>query len=414
MDHESRMRIGIYFNARRDQGGLYQYALTLVHCLHEYDLQSQFTLFHATLEPFPIIVEKPNWVVEPIPRAVLIPQFAIEGLLFTFARLGIHRPLPILPRASVMRSSAIDGMLYVKPTLHSFLWPYRNVFPIHDLQHLLQPEFPEVSALGERRRREFIYQNAVPRAAGILTDSEVGTEDVVEAYNAKPQSVHAVPYLAPTYLKDAVKQLDIDRVRDSYRLPEQFLFYPASFWPHKNHAGIFYALHYIKEQHDVRIHLVLTGGHKHEYARLVDLASQLGIRSQLHFVGYVPDEDMYPLYAIATALVMPTFFGPTNIPILEAWAMNCPVVTSDVRGIREQIGDAGLLVDPNDPESIAQAILKLHTDPDLREELADRGQERIKHWTPRKFTERLKEVLKVAFQSQHANGSVADPLPPVD
>lgn len=413
MDHESHMRVGIYFNARRDQGGLYQYALNLVHCLHEYDLQTQYTLFHATLEPFPIVIKKPNWVVEPIPHSSLIPQFVMEGLLFSFARLGLRRPFPILPRASVMRRSEMDGMLYVKPTLHSFLWPYRNVFPIHDLQHLLQPEFPEVSALGERRRREFIYRNAVPKAAGILTDSEVGSKDVIEAYKANPRCVHAVPYLAPTYLKRAVRQHDIDRVRDAYRLPEQFLFYPASFWPHKNHASLFHALHHIREQHDMRIHLALTGGQKHEYSRLVDLASQLGIQSQLHFIGYVPDEDMYPLYASATALVMPTFFGPTNIPILEAWAMNCPVVTSDVRGIREQVNDAGLLVDPNDPLSIAQAIWKLQTNPDLREELADRGQRRIKRWTPQKFSERLKEVLSVAFQSQQDNGSVADPLLPV-
>jgi glycosyltransferase involved in cell wall biosynthesis len=409
MDHESRMSIGIYFNARRDQGGLYQYALTLVHCLHKYDLQTQYTLFHATLEPFPILIDKPNWSVEPIPPTALIPQLAIEGLLFTFARMGLRLPLPILPRAPVMRRSAIDGMLYVKPTLHSFLWPYRNVFPIHDLQHLLQPEFPEVSALGERRRREFIYRNAVPKAAGILTDSEVGSEDVVEAYQASPRSVHAVPYLAPTYLKSRVKQLDLDRVRAAYRLPEQFLFYPASFWPHKNHACLFYALNRIKEEHDVRIHIALTGGYKHEYSRLVDLASQLGIQDQLHFIGYVPDEDMYPLYAEATALVMPTFFGPTNIPILEAWAMNCPVVTSDVRGIREQVGEAGLLVDPKDPQSLAQAIWKLHTKPDLRAELADRGQRRIKHWTPQKLSERLKEVLTMTFQSQQASGSEVDP-----
>jgi glycosyltransferase involved in cell wall biosynthesis len=409
MDHASRMSIGIYFNARREQGGLYQYALTLVHCLHEYDLQTQYTLFLATLESFPLLIDRPNWVVESVPRSTLIPQLAIEGLLFTLSRLGLRRPLSILPRARTMRVSGIAGMLYVKPTLHAFLWPYRNVFPIHDLQHLLQPEFPEVSARGERRRREFIYRNAVPKAAGILTDSEVGSEDVIEAYEANPQRVHALPYLAPTYLLNEVRQLDVDRVREKYGLPEQFLFYPASFWPHKNHAGLFHALHWINKQHDVRIHLALSGGQKHEYSRLVDLASQLEIQSQIHFIGYVPDEHMNPLYTLAMALVMPTFFGPTNIPILEAWAMNCPVITSDVRGIREQIGDAGMLIDPNDPQSIAKAIWSLYTNPEMRGVLANRGQSRITSWTPQKFTERLNTILRMSFPSLQEEGSSGNP-----
>ena len=85
-------------------------------------------------------------------------------------------------------------------------------------------------------------------------------------------------------------------------------------------------------------------------------ASDLGLESQIRYGGYVPDEDMSGLYAGAVALTMPTFFGPTNIPVLEAWAYGCPVLTSDIRGIREQVGDAGVLVDPRSIESIADGI----------------------------------------------------------
>ena len=79
----------------------------------------------------------------------------------------------------------------------------------------------------------------------------------------------------------------------------------------------------------------------------------MGLEGELRYLGYVPDEDMSGLYAGAVALVMPTFFGPTNIPVVEAWTFGCPVLTSDIRRIREQAGNAAVLVDPRSVEAIA-------------------------------------------------------------
>src|SRR4029453_16568851 len=94
---------------------------------------------------------------------------------------------------------------------------------------------------------------------------------------------------------------------------------------------------------------------------LVAVAQKRGVANQIRLLGYVPNEDMSPLYAQAVALIIPTFFGPTIIPVLEAWAFGCPVLTSDIRGIREQVGDAALLVDPRSIESIADGIYRLWT-----------------------------------------------------
>ncbi|PYS54816.1 MAG: glycosyltransferase family 1 protein, partial [Acidobacteria bacterium] len=95
-------------------------------------------------------------------------------------------------------------------------------------------------------------------------------------------------------------------------------------------------------------------------------------------------------------LVMPTFFGPTNIPILEAWAFGCPVITSDIRGVREQAGDAALLADPRSPEMIAEAIREIWTDPGLCEALAQRGRVRLSGYTPAEFRRRLVEIVEEA------------------
>src|SRR5438093_13324996 len=98
------------------------------------------------------------------------------------------------------------------------------------------------------------------------------------------------------------------------------------------------------------------------FREVMSLSSQLGLEKEICHLGYVPDEDMSAIYARAAALVMPTFFGPTNIPVLEAWAFGCPVLTSDIRGIREQVGDAAVLVNPRSVEAIAEGIYRIGTD----------------------------------------------------
>ncbi|MHA1938038.1 MAG: glycosyltransferase family 4 protein [Candidatus Thorarchaeota archaeon] len=311
----------------------------------------------------------------------------------SLARLGWRKPLKIIPPLRKIEVKKLDIMLYVKPTIHAFLWNYPFIFPIHDLQHLLQPEFPEVSAGGEWSRREFMYRNTVPKASAILTDSEVGREDVVQAYNADPLRIHPLPYLAPTYMTSNIKTSDLERVRTIYKLPDEFLFYPSAFWPHKNHAALLHAMTYLRNHDNLSLDLVLAGGFRHEYEKLKQLSLEFGISDNVHFIGYVPDEDIYPIYRLAYALVMPTFFGPTNIPFIEAWSLGCPVITSDIRGIREQIGDAGLLANPRDPEEIAHAIRNLYQDSDLREQLIKRGRTKFEEWTPTDFANRLEAIM---------------------
>ena len=111
------------------------------------------------------------------------------------------------------------------------------------------------------------------------------------------------------------------------------------------------------------------------FIELRKLANQLGIAEHVFYLGMVPDEDMASLYTLSAGLVMPTFFGPTNLPPLEAWHYGRPVITSDIRGIREQIGDAGLLADPKSPPQLARAMLELWRSDELGATLVERRTE---------------------------------------
>jgi glycosyltransferase involved in cell wall biosynthesis len=90
---------------------------------------------------------------------------------------------------------------------------------------------------------------------------------------------------------------------------------------------------------------------------------------------------------------MPTFFGPTNIPPLEAMALGCPVAVSDIYAMPEQLNGAGLLFDPTSVEQIAAALHRLWTDDELCMDLARKGVERTKQWAQPQFTEHLRQIV---------------------
>lgn len=448
------MRIGIVPSLDAAGGGIYQYSLTMLRTLHEWKScgsRDEFMIFADS--NLPISPEMPmnaqGWSLKPLtPMTSEMPgQFEVEidhslpprssfsQRSLDFLRRGIgegphregwralrrqlrreqSRPAPAInlpdPDKVYFRSEmhqwflqcGTEMMIYPAPKSISFEAEIPFIMAIHDLQHRLQPEFPEVSANGEWEGREYLFRNAARYATLLLADSEVGKEDILNfygCYGVTPDRVKVLPF-TPTYSSTELPEGERERVRTRYQLPERYLFYPAQFWPHKNHARIVQALGLLKQEYSLSIPIVFCGSYADEirertWREALSLACELGLDEEIQYLGYVPDEDMCGIYAQARALVMPTFFGPTNIPVLEAWAFGCPVITSDIRGIREQAGDAAVLVDPRSVEAIADGIYRLWTDDNLCRELAGRGRQRLSTYTPEDYRKRLIDILEEA------------------
>lgn len=292
-------------------------------------------------------------------------------------------------------------MIYPAPSLHAYNTEVPFIMAIHDLQHRLQPHFPEVGGGGEADRRESLFRAAARNALVLLADSDVGREDIVDAYashGASADRVKVLPFVPPAYCRTPATDQETLRVRKRYDLPSRYFFYPAQFWPHKNHLRVIEAFASVKSRLGTEAHFVFCGSHEGElrqqtFRQVVELAEGLDVVENLSFLDYVPDADMPGLYGSAMALVFPTFFGPTNIPVLEAWATGCPVLTSDIRGIREQAGDAAVLVDPSSAESIAEGMHQLWTDEQLRRDLVNKGGLRAAAYTQQDFDKRFETIL---------------------
>jgi len=276
---------------------------------------------------------------------------------------------------------------------YSFRAPIPALGTVHDLMHRYERRFPEVSANGEYESREFHFGETARWSKGVLVDSELGKQQLIESYGIEPAKVFVLPYIAPSYIYDYDGSNDA-AVRAKYDLPGKFLFYPAQFYRHKNHKNLLDALARMRASHpDVKLALV-GAKERNGYDDVRRRVEELGVQNNVLFLGYAPDEDMAALYSTARALVMPTYFGPTNIPQLEAFALGCPVATSRIYGIPEQVGDAAILFDPTSVDDIHDAMVRLWTDDALCAELAQRGRAHAASWGPPQFQARFKEIIE--------------------
>lgn len=114
------------------------------------------------------------------------------------------------------------------------------------------------------------------------------------------------------------------------------------------------------------------------YSDVFELVKKLDLESDVFFVGYVSREDLKAFYSLASVFIYPSFYEGAGVPVLEAFKSGTAVITSNSTALAEIAGDAAFLIDPYKPEEIAEAILKVLKDGQLRSHLINKGLERAK------------------------------------
>lgn len=282
----------------------------------------------------------------------------------------------------------IDVMYYPAPGWMPSAVPF--VVTIWDLAHRIYPFFPELSTPARRwNSRERLYAAALPRAAYVVTGTEAGKQQIARCYQVHPDRIRVIPMPARRPAAAGPLPACVDE-RWPYRA--SYLFYPAQFWPHKNHVRLLEALS-ILAQRGMNLGLVLTGSDQGNRARVEGRVRALGLEDRVVFAGFVDERELTALYANAAALVFPSYFGPDNLPPLEAMMCRCPVIASDIEGAREQLGDAAVYFDPSDAGKMAEAIAMVAQDPAVRERLVSQGDLRVRSRTPEEYGHRLVELF---------------------
>ena len=326
-------------------------------------------------------------------QSYLKPRLEVVGFpgnvsqrVFARAQSGLNSLLDNRQRQTrleqLCNEAGVEFMWFVGAEAVQIDLPYMAI--VWDLQHRLQPWFPEISSAGTWRQRETFYGEYLRRATFILAGTEAGRLEIERFYQVTSNRIKILPHPTPAFVLKS-ETSDVESVLKKYGLRTNYLFYPAQFWSHKNHVNLLLAAAALKRDHQIDMPVVFAGSDKGNADYVRTFASQLQPSIDVSFLGFVPVEDLVALYCGAFALSYVTFFGPENLPTLEAFALGCPVVASDVSGAREQLGDAALFVDPRNPLEIAAAVKQLYDDESLRRKLIDKGRARAERWTAKDF-----------------------------
>jgi glycosyltransferase involved in cell wall biosynthesis len=266
-----------------------------------------------------------------------------------------------------------DLVYFVSPTEKSSSLQQLNfIATVWDTCHRDMPEFPEVRAFHRLHARERYFRHQLSPALLTLTDSEASALSLERRYGIDRERLLPMPF-SPAPLLATDESPEPTEILRKYSLDPGYFFYPAQFWAHKNHVRILEALVRLNAA-GFRPIVVFSGGNQGNRGHVEGFARRNGLDQQVRFLDFVPAEDMPGLYRGCQAVVMPTYFGPTNLPPLEAWVFGKPLIYSSL--FSEHVGNAAILVDPDDSASLA-AALKSCLDIDRCSQLIANGKRRL-------------------------------------
>jgi glycosyltransferase involved in cell wall biosynthesis len=262
----------------------------------------------------------------------------------------------------ILKKNSVDLVYFLSPsTLSLATEDFNFIFTVWDLCFRDSMEFPEVYAKREFERRDKLYQSAIRKAIRVVTDSSVTKQRLMELYHVDEDRIILSPFLPSNFtsISDSDYQKGYVDIKKKYGISGKYIYYPAQFWPHKNHRYILEALKILKEKYNTKINVIFSGSDKGNLKFVLNKAREAGLEGQIYYIGFVEAKEIPYVYKQALALVMPTYLGPTNIPPLEAFQLGCPVLYSDLPDFKDQVKDAVIFIDLRNPESLSKELLKI-------------------------------------------------------
>ena len=239
------------------------------------------------------------------------------------------------------------------------------IYTIWDIGHRVMPAFPETTKPAYRwTGHEEQCGRMLAKATFILTGNETGKKEIIDNYSVMENKIRIVPFPITFFCYG-------EEEKPKFELPDKYFFYPAQFWPHKNHICIVKATAELKSK-GIEAHVILTGSDKGNKAYIQDMVNKLDVADLVQFAGFVTYEEMKYLYTHAQGTIFASLMGPNNIPPIEAVYLQCPLIITDIPGHKEQMGDSALYFDGYKPEELAANMAALLASDDAVQKQVER------------------------------------------
>jgi glycosyltransferase involved in cell wall biosynthesis len=346
------MRVGIDCRLPYYQmGGISQYILQLLPALAKIDKENDYLIFHSRKDG----------------QSYLPPDAP------NFRRLNIWTPSHHRLERWALTAELLPHQLDI---FHSpdFIPPQRGgkrqVITVHDLNFIYYPEF-----LTAESRRYYADQIewAVERADHISADSHHTRQDLIDRLNVPPEKVTTIHLAAnPVYNRPHSAEA-IKKTLETYKLLPGYLLFVGTIEPRKNIPLLLEAYCQLLKEKITDFPLVLVGRKGWLYDEIFGKIKQLDINEQVHHLSGVDNEQLAHLYSSASLLALPSHYEGFGLQPLEAMHCGCPVIVSDRGSLPEIVGQAGILLPPDNPQDWAEALADVLTDKEKQEKMKTAG-----------------------------------------
>jgi glycosyltransferase involved in cell wall biosynthesis len=267
-----------------------------------------------------------------------------------------------------------------------------SVVTFHDMTFFLYPRY---HSLLKRTFFPMMMTYSARSARRIIADSESTRKDAIRILQIPTERIVTVPLGVTEDYHPIDDGSLLQTCKDRYQLPVDFILFVGLIEPRKNLPLFIRAYSQLANQAGAP-DLVLVGRPGWMYQDLYDLVKKLQLEDKVHFIGYVPAEDLPMIYNLARVFVYPSIYEGFGFPPLEAMACGTPVISTATSAMLETVGDAGLLVPPQDERALAQAIQSVVRSQSLREHYALLGRQQAAYFT---WQRTAKETLRVYEQA---------------
>jgi glycosyltransferase involved in cell wall biosynthesis len=365
------MRVAIDARKLHDFG-IGTYIRNLLRHLARIDRDSEYVLLCQEPDLGVAAQLGPNFraVLEPSPNYSFREQFHVPWVLRRERPDVFHAPHYVLPP----------------------LTRGRTVVTIHDCIHLMFPQYlPSRAAYVYARASMW---SAARQAHRILTVSEASKRDIIHFFSVPPEKVVVVYNAIEERFAATPSEEAIERVRERYQLNHRFVLYVGNIKPHKNLVRLIEAFARLRTRDDDELKLLIIGDEISKLPALRRAVHSHKLHKHVRFLGYLGDETLAILYRLASVFVFPSLYEGFGLPPIEAMASGTPVVTSNVSSLPEVTGDAAVLVDPYNVDSIVEGIARVLADPALAAELRRKGIARARDFSWARSVARTCEVYR--------------------
>lgn len=260
----------------------------------------------------------------------------------------------------------------------------RTLVTIHDVIFKVDPQlYPWL----DRKIYDFKWKHSCRVADKVVAVSDHTRQDLCRYYGLHEEKIVV---LAPP-VATSETNLNLDEVRKHYHLPDQFFLYVGALTRRKNVISILKALNRLKSADRVPVMIIGAGPEK---KALEDYIRESGLTNTAYFLGYVPTVHLPAIYKMAYALIYPSFYEGFGIPIVEALRQRTPVITSNTSAMPESAGPGGLLINPTDPDDLADAMLRILEDSNLHQQLSEAGYWHSLKYSPETICKEQMEIYR--------------------